>query len=417
MSALHYDVVIAGAGPAGSSLAQRLAREDFSVALVEPQPFPRFKACGEFMSPECLGMLDDLGVRDAVRGLGARRVRGMRLFGHGRRVAGSYGPVGAVDAPFDHGYAVRREHFDNVLLEAALRTGGVEFLSGFRALGVLRDGDGRAVGLRVARRGEPALELRATFTIGADGMRSRVAADLGVSRAIPWLDKLALTTRYSGVEWGDHAEVHFVDGGYFACSPVDGGLLSLNLVVDRARYVAAATSRDEFLDEHLRACPALGERVARGARVDPIRGLGPLAGRTTAQTFDGAALVGDACGYVDPVTGEGIFFALRGSELLARSLAPALHARCSDRATLRAYLRGRREEIVPRAAFAMLLQRGLRHPRVVRGVLAWLEARPDMMDVLVALTGDYVPMRELARPSLWMRAVRGRGHAAQLGAS
>jgi flavin-dependent dehydrogenase len=403
----RFDVVIAGAGPAGASLAQRVAREGFSVALVEPQQFPRFKACGEFMSPECLGMLDDLGVRDAVRGLGARRVRGMRLFGHGRRACGSYGPVGAVQAPFDHGYAVRREHFDKVLLEAALRTGGVELFSGHRARNVLRDGDGRVVGLRVARRGDTPLELRAQFTIGADGARSRVAGDLGVSRAIPWLDKLALTTRYSGVAWGDHAEVHFVDGGYFACSPVDGGLLSLNLVVERKRYLAAETTREAYLDEHLRACPALGERVARGTCVDPVRGLGPLGSRTTAQTFDGAALVGDACGYVDPVTGEGIFFALRGAELLAQSLVPALHAQRSDHACLRAYLRGRRDEIVPRAAFAVLLQRGLRHPRVVRGVLGWLEARPDMMDVLVALTGDYVPMRELARPALWLRALRG----------
>jgi len=320
MNALQYDVVIAGAGPAGSSLAQRLAREGFGVALVEPQRFPRFKACGEFMSPECLGMLDDLGVRDALRGLGARRVRGMRLFGHGHSVRGSYGPVGAVRAPFDHGYAVRREVFDNVLLDAASSTGGVELFSGCRARDVLRDGDGRVIGLRIARRGGAALDLHAKFTIGADGVRSRVAASLGVSRAIPWLDKLALTTRYSGVEWSEHAEVHFVDGGYFACSPVDGGLLSLNLVVDRARYLASNSTRDEFLGAHLNACPALGERVARGVRVDPIRGLGPLGFRTTAQVFDGAALVGDACGYVDPVTGEGIYFALASGQWIADAL-------------------------------------------------------------------------------------------------
>lgn len=405
MLTTRFDVAIAGAGPAGSSLALRMAREGFRVALIEPQHFPRFKACGEFMSPECLPMLDDLGVREPVVELGARRIRGMRLFGHATNVSGSYGPLGHALAPFDHGYAVRRERFDHVLLDAALRTGGVELFDGARASGVLRDEDGRAVGLRAARRDGPPLELRATFTIGADGVRSRVAEDLGVRRAIPWLDKLALTTRFRGVPWGDHAEVHLFDGGFFACSPVDGGLLSLNLVVERQRYLASRSTREEFLDAHLRAHPALGERVLRGERVDPIRGLGSLACRTTAQAFDGAALVGDACGYVDPVTGEGIFFALRGAEHLARSLSTALHARRSDRASLADYVRGRKRDIEPRAAFGVLLQRGLRHPRVVRTALRWLAAQPDRMDMLVALTGDYVPMSELLRPSVWRRAL------------
>jgi flavin-dependent dehydrogenase len=140
--------------------------------------------------------------------------------------------------------------------------------------------------------------------------------------------------------------------------------------------------------------------------VDPVRGVGPLSGSTTQQTFDGAALVGDACGYVDPVTGEGIFFAIKGAEMLSESIGAALHARRVDRAALRAYVAGRRRELDPRTAFGFLLQRGLRHPRVVRGALALLEARPDLVDVLVSVAGDYVPLRELLSPRVWWRALR-----------
>ncbi len=402
----RFDAVIAGAGPAGSTTAQRLAQAGFRVALVEHQRFPRFKPCGEFMSPECLPMLGELGVADRLRDLGAREVRGMVLHGHGRRAAGRFSDVGAIRAPFEHGWAVRREVFDDVLLRSALRTGGVELFEGVRATGLLRGGDGEVVGLAARRPCGETIELRAPLTVGADGLRSRVAQELGVKRPVPWLDKLALTTRYAGVEWGASAEVHFCEGGYFACTAVEGGLVSLNLVLDRSLYTSAGLPRDAVLESWLARVPALGERLARGRRVDLVRGIGPLATRTSQQTFDGAALVGDACGYVDPVTGEGIFFALKGAEMLARSAIPALHARRVDRVALRGYVRGRNREIAPRAAFSTLLQRGLRHPGLVRSALGMLEKRPELVDVLVSVTGDYVPLRELARPKLWWSALR-----------
>lgn len=396
----EFDVVVAGAGPAGSTTALRLARAGFSVAIVEPKVFPRFKACGEFMSPECLRILGELGLADDLAALGAHEVRGMLLHAGGARAHGRFRDVGRVRAPFDHGWAVRRERFDDVLLDAAVRS-GVRLLSGYRATSLLRDGDGVITGLRTRHVSGARADIRARFTIGADGLRSRVARDLGVQRAIPWLDKLAFTTRYADVPWNGPAEVHFFDGGYFACTAVDGGLVSLNLIVERAQFANAPYGRDEFLERSFVHAEALGERLRRGRRVDPVRGLGPLAGRTTAQTFDGAALVGDACGYVDPVTGEGIFFALTGARLLSESLVAALHARRVDRGSLADYVRGRRAEIEPRAAMATLLQRGLRHPWLVTRALRLLQARPELADVLVSITGDYAPVRELLRPRLW----------------
>jgi flavin-dependent dehydrogenase len=95
----------------------------------------------------------------------------MRLFGYGSRASGSYRSAGSVHAPLDHGYAVRREVFDGILLDAALATRGVELYTGWRADALLRDDDGAVAGLRIACRGEESLALRAPFTIGADGLR------------------------------------------------------------------------------------------------------------------------------------------------------------------------------------------------------------------------------------------------------
>jgi flavin-dependent dehydrogenase len=247
--------------------------------------------------------------------------------------------------------------------------------------------------------------MRADWTIGADGVRSRVASGLGVRTQIPWIDKVALTTRYAGVDWGDLADVHVFPGGFMGCAPLADGAVSVGLAIDRARFERDGLPRDAAYESWLDRLPAIGPRLRRGRRIDPVRGTGPLAWLTSRQTFDGAALVGDACGYVDPITGEGIWFALRGGQLLAASLIPALHARRTDSAALDAYVRSRRAEIGSRIAFDVLLQRAARRPWAVRTLMSMLSARPGLADVLVSLTGDYVPLRELARPSVWWSAL------------
>jgi flavin-dependent dehydrogenase len=249
-------------------------------------------------------------------------------------------------------------------------------------------------------------ELRARWTIGADGVQSRVASALGVRAPIRWIDKIALTTRFTGVAWDELAEVHVFDRGFLGCAPLEDGAVNVGVVVDRERFESDGLPRDAAFEACLDRLPAIGARLRRGRRIDPVRGTGPLAWRTSQQTFDGAALVGDACGYVDPITGEGIFFALRGGELLAESLMSALHARRTDRAALDEYVRARRADIGSRCALNVLLQRALRRPRIVSSILSALSARPGLADLLVSVTGDYVPLRELASPSVWWSASR-----------
>jgi flavin-dependent dehydrogenase len=399
------DVVVVGGGPAGAHLALRLAARGHSVVVLDRKRFPRSKPCGEFMSPECLPLLAELGLADAVLARGAHRVAGMDLYGCGRIARGAYAPVGRAPVPFGGGYALRREVLDELSLRAAARAPGVEVREGCRIEGLLRAADGAVLGVCGRDAGNAPFEVRARFTVGADGPRSRVAGELGVRRAVPWLCKFALATRYRGVAPRAHAEVHFFPRGYFAASAVDGGQFTINLVVDRARLPQGRAQLDALFDACLQEVPALRERLAGAERARGFLVTGPLAGRTTRQTFDGAALVGDACGYVDPVTGEGLFAAMRGAALLAETLDAALRAGRTDRRGLDDYVRARRRELAPRALLSTWLQRGLRHPAIVKRVMALLAARPHLTELLVAITGDYVPGRELLRPSVWYRAL------------
>ena len=407
-----FDVLVVGGGPAGSSLAHRLGRAGYRVLVLEGRRFPRHKPCGEFMSPECLPMLEELGVAEDLRALGARAIRGMRLHGYGRSASGRYRAVGSVPAPCDHGFALRRERFDQALLERARSQRGVTVVEGLRVKDVTRAEGGRLTGVRLAfpasaaGAGPGPVTLRARFVVGADGVHSAVARSLGVQRPVPWLSKTALVTRFRTPNERDQADVHFIDGGYFVACPVDAGLVSVNLVVDTASVKASGLRAEDYFQQRLEAVPELRAALG-GERVDRVRGVGGLAVRTTRQTFAGGALVGDAAGYVDPLTGEGIFFALAGARSLAAALVAALEATSSELQpeSLRGYLRARRRELAPRAQLGLVLQRAMTSPALVKGFLALLEARPRLADLLVGVTGDYVPLRELARPSVWLDAL------------
>jgi menaquinone-9 beta-reductase len=401
-----YDVIIVGGGPAGSHLALRLARAGRSVVLLDRKRFPRAKPCGEFMGPECLPLLEQVGLLERVLELGAQPVARAELYGYGRHASGRFGRIGRAEAQAEEGRALGRERLDAAAIDAA-RGAGVEVRENWSVARVLRDESAAVLGVAGTDvDGEP-FELRARFTVGADGIGSRVARSLGVHRRIPWLDRIALSTRVDGAPFAGHAEVHYVEGGYFAIAPVEGGRATLNLVIDRADLPGGRPALRACLDDHLARAPELRERLTF-APDQAILACGPLATTTTAQTFDGAALVGDACGYVDPMTGEGLFFAMRGAALLAESLAPALSSGSCDRLALEPYRRARRREFMHRRAMGLMLQRSLRHPRIASGILRLLEARPRMTDLMMGMTGTSVPPRELLRPSVWLDVLTTR---------
>lgn len=412
MTKLGHDVVIAGAGPAGSHLAIRIARAGFSVALLDRRTFPRAKPCGEFMSPECIPLLEDVGLGSAVAAHGVRRIGGLRLHGFGRSAEGRFATFGGMAASHDHGYALRREVLDTLSLDRARATPGVTVYEGHGVTGLVRDAAGRVFGVEAVDPGRNPVTFTARFTVGADGVRSRVAHCLGVTRPLLWLDKFALVARFDGVPDTNVADVAFFERGYLAGAPVDGGEYTLNLVVDRASLPKGGRAAlEDLFFSRVGAAPVFASRLARERTTGPLIGCGPLAARTTRQVFDGAALVGDACGYVDPVTGEGLYFAMRGAELLATPLLGALHAGRTDARALVGYVRARRRHLAPRFLLGKLLQRGMRHPAVVKGFLGVLQARPRLADLLVATTGDYLGPADLLRPAVladvWSALCRG----------
>lgn len=413
-SAPSYDVLVAGAGPAGVHTALRLARAGWRVGLLDRREFPRKKACGEFLSPACLPMLDALGLTDALLEAGARPVFGMRLHARGARARGSYATLGPFAPPArggrGFGLGVRRELLDDLAVRAAGGTPGIDLLLGWRVHGATRSGE-RVTGLGVSTPSGERVELGARFAVGADGPRSRVAAGLGWAARWRGRERFALVARFRGVPAREEAEVHVLPGGdYFAACPIDAGLFTANLVVDRAALAdlrPGAGGLEALFGERLERAPALRESLRDAELVEPVSACGPLRSVTRRCVGPGAALVGDACGFVDPLTGEGLYFAMRGAELLAAAIDGALHAPARERQALRRYARARLREFGPRYELARWLQRGLRAPALPTGVVRALGAWPGLCDLVLGVTGDYVPPRGLLSPGVWRSVARG----------
>jgi flavin-dependent dehydrogenase len=371
---------------------------------LDRRAFPRKKPCGEFLSPACLPLLAELGLLAPLRAAGAAAVTGMQVSTARARVRGAYIDLGPYEVP-GHGLGVRREVLDTQAVAAALRTPGVTALLGWRVRAPIVDGRGRVSGLVVDDPLGQRSRLHGRFVVGADGIQSRVAAALGWRERPRAPDRFAVVARFRGVEPTQDAGLHVMGGDYLAVCPIDAGLFTVNLVVDRAQLPRGASSLAPFLLERARRVPALARALSDARLAEPVTACGPVGARVRRCTAPGVALAGDACGFVDPMTGEGLYFAMHGAALLADAVDALLRDPAGECDALRRYERARRREFALRHALARLLQRGLRHPGVPPRIVAAMARMPSLCHLLLGLTGDYLPPRGILSPRVWRSAL------------
>ena len=382
-------VVIVGGGPAGSALAYTLARSGARPIVVDRATFPRPKPCAEYLSPQASRVLASMHVLDEVERSGAAQLAGMVIRApSGTRVVGEFAAC-PMKGFRDRGLSVRREVLDAILLRAA-RDAGADVREATHVVDVVRDATGRARGVRVA----DGSEIRGEIVVGADGLRSIVARRLGLAHSARWPRRYALVTHYRGVgDVGECGEMHVEHSGYVGIADVGGGLTTVALVVPARQARGFARGREAFLDAWLAARAQLARRFAGATRVSPVVATGPFASRARRASAPGAALVGDAADFFDPFTGEGIYAALRGGELLAPVILEALAADSlgSADAALARYDALRRREFGGKWIVEWIIGAVVGSPRLVNRCARVLAARKEMADLLVGVTGDFVP--------------------------
>jgi len=402
-------VVIVGGGPAGSSAAYFMARAGLEVLVLDRARFPRDKPCSEYMSPQASRILAEMGALDAVESSGAAQLTGMRVHApngatiHGEFVAG-HGYRGFRD----RGLAVRRTILDAILLQRA-RAAGARVEEGVRVTDVVKDASGRVIGVQTSAAAGAPGTVSAEMVIGADGLRSVVGRRLGLIRASCWPRRIALVTHYRNVHGSrQFGEMHVDRSGYLGIADVGNGLTNVALVVPVSRAAEIATDRTEFLESWIAERPRIAELFSTAERVDPVRATGPFASAARRAWTRGAALVGDAAEFFDPFTGEGIYTALRGGELLANHVAQSFESSrkgAGGDAAIRAYDAARRAEFGGKWKVERLVGAAVAFPALINRAANVLSRRRDMADLLVGVVGDFVPAREVLSAGYLLRLV------------
>lgn len=390
-----YDAIICGAGPAGSVAALVLARSGARVLLLDRAAFPRDKPCAEYLSPEANIVLRDLGIHDAVQALHPAHLRGFRLYpqigdGFTATFAGASG--GMVER--EYGLAVSRLQFDATLVQQAARA-GADVGERTRVLDVVEN-DARVV-LRVARGGGETT-ITAPLAVAADGVHSTVARRLGlVERRAP--RRIALVTHLSGLEGlDDYGEMHLSPaGGYCGIAPFMDGRANIAMVVDGQEGNRIAGEPLRYFRQALATYPHIASRARRATPCKAILTTSNMSWRTRRPYSGRILLVGDAAGYYDPFTGEGIYNALAGGRLAALHVAAALAGgRVAEH--LAAYAAALRHLTRWKHLVARAIDLVVRRPLLFRHVADRLQRRPEMADILVGVTGDFLPVRAIGNP-------------------
>jgi flavin-dependent dehydrogenase len=427
------DVLIIGAGPAGAATAILLARAGCHVFLADRARFPRDKPCSEFISPEGVRVLSRLGVLGALETGVSEPLHGLTVHASkGSQLSGVFSRA-AVKPWRETGLSVSRTTLDARLVQAA-REAGVEVREGMRFTGLqgermrreTRDA-GRAArrsALDIFRVPRPASRVHsvtgaffrddaghehrvsARLTIGADGIRSRVARELGGTRR-GRLRRYAFVTHMRGVRaLAGQAEMFVMERGYVGINPVGGGLTNVAVVVPADVARAARGDAAGFLLAQCNGHPLVAARLAGASLATAVHVTGPFDVRARRVIADGAALVGDAADFFDPFTGDGIVSALRGAELLAevvpRSLAePGI----VHQVRLREYRAARRRAFAGKRTVSRLIAYAMHCPALFDRAVARLDRRRGMAHTLIGVTGEFVPARAVLNPAFLGRMV------------
>ena len=318
------DALVVGAGPAGSVAALVLARAGVRVQLVDRDRFPRHKLCGDTLNPGALSVLDGLdAVSPRAAALG-RAVRSAALPVAGMTVTGPRATQVTAEYPSGLlGASITRRDLDLRLLEAAVAA-GASFEHGLSVRGPATSPAGRVVGVRVATPNAERL-LPARIVIAADGRRSRVASALGLTSSARCPRRWAFGAYFSDVVGtGPFGEMHIRPGGYIGVAPLPGGVT--NVCVVRALGPGVRLDERTVIRDAVDAEPMLRHRFAAARQVSPTMTLGPLAVESVGSGTSGLLLAGDAAGFVDPMTGDGLRFALRGGVLAGEAALEELQS-------------------------------------------------------------------------------------------
>lgn len=324
----NYDAIVIGGGPAGSTAATLVARENRRVLLLDRERFPRFRV-GESLMPATYWTLKRLGVLDKMKHSRFPRKHSVQFFSEQGKPGRPFYFSETDPHESSVTWQVDRLDFDQMLLDNA-RGAGVEVCQQANVKDVTFEGS-RATGVRVELAGHEESMLRAKVVVDATGQTSLIARKLGLKKIDPQLKHASVFTRFSGAVRDpgidEGATLIFQTSGgrsWFWSIPLPDGETSVG-VVGPIGYLFKKGDRDlqAIWERELVICPALQERLRSATQLREPKALRDFSYISQRIAGDGWVMAGDAFGFLDPIYSSGVFLALQSAEFAADSIIEA----------------------------------------------------------------------------------------------
>jgi geranylgeranyl reductase family protein len=404
MSVKSFDLIIVGAGPAGSACAYALRNEALKIALIDKDQFPRDKICGDALSADVVNQLyrmdEDLGVR-FEKFFEKQESYGVRFFAPN-------GNMLDIDFKNDKhngvaGYISKREHFDNFLYNQVKDQENIEVFHGEKIDRIVTDKNF----VKVVVGSD---ELQAPIIIGADGAHSIVNKSLGTIKVEKDHYCAGLRQYYSGVDGfheGGHIELHFIKDvlpGYFWIFQLPNGEANVGLGMLSSEVSRRKINLKLKLDELIKDHPVLQKRFTNAKPLESVKGYGlPIGSKKRSISGERFLLLGDAASLIDPFTGEGIGNAIRSGRIAADQIINCFKSNRFDADYNKHYDKVIYHKMWNELRLSRGLQKLLKFPRLFNFVVRKANKNQSVKLLLTSMLDDVDLKKELVKPSFYFK--------------
>ena len=393
-----FDVVVIGGGPAGCAMALDLNRRGYDVALCDQAKFPRDKVCGEFISPGADPILEWLGVLASIEALAPKRLKGVAISSYESAELEIDYPVSTETGLRPSSLSVPRYQLDALFLKQ-VQNAGVKVFEQHKVTDFIFDDDCVA-GVHGWDENKTSFSLQAKLVVDAGGRNAVSLRKFNLKQE--GNGKIAFSAHWQGVRLpDDYCYMHVSRPGYTGISSVGNGRANVVLVVDRS---ALGDEKAETLYHNVLMSNCRRYEMLQDAeRVESVRSVESLAFAVKPVPCGGLALVGDAMGFIDPFTGEGIYLSLRSSQIAGEVIHAGFQNSNFSRKFLSVYNARRQEEFGDKCLLSRVLQWLIYNRPFCNGVMKRLSTNRVLAETLVGVIGDILPAKKVVSMKFLLR--------------
>ncbi len=398
-----YDIIIVGAGPAGSVAAIYARQKGFKTLLLEKSKFPRDKICGDAVSGKSMNILKELNLLEKAQKLPGAIIDSI-TFGSPSNDQVNIGLMKTKNGT-PGGLVIKRIHFDNFLFEHA-KASGCEIIEQFKTDDIIVK-DGFLKGVKGKDKNGKKRAFEGKIILGADGYNSIIARKTGLYKHEPEHWVVALRQYYKNVSgMNGQLEIHYTkkaQPGYFWIFPLENGYANVGIGMLHKTLKAKKLDLKVLLDDTINHFP-FKERFQNAQAIEnPVGWNLPVASKRRKSYGNGFMLLGDAAGLIDPFTGEGIGNALYSAKYAVNRAAEAIEINDFSAAFFGEFENRLWNTIGNELSVSTRLQKVGRITPLLNFVIGKASRNENVKDIISGMMRNEVPKKQLANPLFYIK--------------